>query len=212
MVTRFLSHLQRKRRSSSVIALLLTFMPRLARVRNRSVCLSCKQTRPLSQRILGRLFCGYHFSDYALTCTDSNHEVHREFWMDLTASSAVNLPITSASLGLEVVRMGVRSIRFTYSVMSVPPRFTFTTNFVVFIVCHCFSPSLRWTASVSSHQLACHEARGLCLSHPFSRISRPHIPPQRPSRPKPSEVLTFDVPRDCSRYIEHSDVGGISSG
>jgi hypothetical protein len=35
--------------------------------------------------------------------------------MDLTASSAVNLPITSASLRLVVVFMGVRSIRSTYS-------------------------------------------------------------------------------------------------
>src|SRR6266404_1840294 len=36
--------------------------------------------------------------------------------------------------------MGVRSIRCTYSVMSVPPRVTFTINFVFFIVCHCFCP------------------------------------------------------------------------
>jgi hypothetical protein len=60
--------------------------------------------------------------------------------MALTASSAVNLPITSASLGLGVVRMGVRSIRCTYSVVSVPPRFTLTINFVFFMVCHCFWP------------------------------------------------------------------------
>ena len=53
--------------------------------------------------------------------------------MDLTASSAVNLPISNANLRLGVVRMGVRSTRSTYSVMSVPPRFTFTTNFVFFM-------------------------------------------------------------------------------
>src|SRR4029077_8305157 len=33
---------------------------------------------------------------------------------------------------------GVRSIRCTYSVARVLPRFTFTTNFVFFIVSHCF--------------------------------------------------------------------------
>src|ERR1700732_4004804 len=53
--------------------------------------------------------------------------------MDLTASSAVNLPITSASLRLVVVWMGVRSIRCTNSGAWVPPRFTLTTNLVVFI-------------------------------------------------------------------------------
>jgi len=58
--------------------------------------------------------------------------------MDLTASSAVNLPITSASLRLIVVSMGVRSIRRTYSGTRVPPRFTFTTNLVFFIVFHYF--------------------------------------------------------------------------
>jgi hypothetical protein len=53
--------------------------------------------------------------------------------MDLTASSAVNLPIRNANLRLGVVRMGVRSIRSTYSVMSVPPRFSLTTKFVFFM-------------------------------------------------------------------------------
>src|SRR5712692_4853895 len=70
---------------------------------------------------------------YALTCTDTNSGLRREFWMDLTASSAVNLPITSASLRLVVVWMGARSIRCTYSGARVPPRFTFTTNLVFFM-------------------------------------------------------------------------------
>src|SRR5580704_673274 len=52
--------------------------------------------------------------------------------MDLTASSAVNLPISSASLRLVVISMGARSIRCTYSVARVPPRFTFTINLVFF--------------------------------------------------------------------------------
>src|SRR5712692_10534617 len=53
--------------------------------------------------------------------------------MDLTASSAVNLPITSASARLVVVWIGARSIRCTYSGARVPPRFTFTTNLVFFM-------------------------------------------------------------------------------
>src|SRR6267378_6005319 len=51
--------------------------------------------------------------------------------MDLTASSAVNRPIASASLRLVVVWMGVRSMRCTYSGARVPLRFTFTRNFVL---------------------------------------------------------------------------------
>src|SRR5271170_914994 len=54
--------------------------------------------------------------------------------IDLTASSAVNLPMTSASLRLVVVWMGVRSIRCTYSAARVPLRFTFTRNLVFFMV------------------------------------------------------------------------------
>jgi hypothetical protein len=57
-------------------------------------------------------------------------------------SSAVNLPITSASLRLVVVWMGVRSIRCTNSGARVPPRFSFTTNLVFFIVCHYFYSTL----------------------------------------------------------------------
>src|SRR5258707_12860787 len=53
--------------------------------------------------------------------------------MDLTASSAVNLPITSASLRWAVVRMGGRSIRCTYSAGQDPARFTFTINLVFFM-------------------------------------------------------------------------------
>jgi hypothetical protein len=54
--------------------------------------------------------------------------------MDLTTSSAVNLPIVSASFRLVVVCMGVRSIRCTYSGWRVPTRFVFTTNLVVFMI------------------------------------------------------------------------------
>src|SRR5579862_7804911 len=64
------------------------------------------------------------------TCTEISSVLRREFWSDLTASSAVNLPIRRASLRLGVIWMGVRSIRRTYSVARVLPRFTFTTNFV----------------------------------------------------------------------------------
>jgi hypothetical protein len=60
--------------------------------------------------------------------------------MDFTASSAVNLPIGSASLRLDVISMGGRSIRRTYSVLWVPPRFTFTTNLVFFMF---FTASIR---------------------------------------------------------------------
>ena len=49
-------------------------------------------------------------------------------------SSAVNLPIMSASLRLLVVCMGVRSIRCTYSGARAPTRFVLTTNFVVFMI------------------------------------------------------------------------------
>lgn len=54
--------------------------------------------------------------------------------MDLTASSAVNFPMTSASLRLSVMVTGALSIRRTYSAARVPPRFTFTMNFVFVIV------------------------------------------------------------------------------
>jgi hypothetical protein len=69
-----------------------------------------------------------------LTCTDTSSGMRREFWMDLTASSAVNFPITSASLRLVVMWMGVGSTRCTY--LGAPPRSTFTINFVFFIVFH----------------------------------------------------------------------------
>src|ERR1700751_2590245 len=54
--------------------------------------------------------------------------------MDLATSSAVNLPIISASLRFVVVCIGIRSIRCTYSAARVPTRFVFTTNLVVFMV------------------------------------------------------------------------------
>src|SRR5271155_620431 len=60
--------------------------------------------------------------------------LQREFWMDLTASSAVNRPIISASLRSVVVWMGVRSMRCTYSGARVPLRFTFTRNLVFFML------------------------------------------------------------------------------
>jgi len=47
--------------------------------------------------------------DYsALTCTDSNSGLHREFPSDSIASSAVSLPLSNASLGLVIMWMGVR--------------------------------------------------------------------------------------------------------
>jgi hypothetical protein len=71
---------------------------------------------------------------YAATCTDTNSGLHREVWREFTASSAMNLPITSAFLRLVVMRMGVGSTRWTYAGALVPPRFTFTTN-LVFVIC-----------------------------------------------------------------------------
>src|SRR4029077_8259600 len=41
-------------------------------------------------------------------CTETSSGQHREFWSDLTASSAVNLPITRASLRLGVIWDGCR--------------------------------------------------------------------------------------------------------
>src|SRR5439155_19712247 len=75
---------------------------------------------------------------YALECTDTNSGLHREFWMDLIASSAVNLPISSASLRLVVVWMGVRSIRCTNSAARARQRFTLTTNWMFFMVSPAF--------------------------------------------------------------------------
>src|SRR5580658_1447442 len=60
--------------------------------------------------------------------------LQREFWMDLTASSAVNRPIISASFRSVVVWIGVRSMRCTYSGARVPLRFTFTRNLVFFML------------------------------------------------------------------------------
>ena len=73
---------------------------------------------------------------YTLTSTDSNSGLHREFWSDLTASSAVNLPMSNASLRLVVISIGVESTRCTYSAARVPRRFTFTTNLVT-LICAC---------------------------------------------------------------------------
>jgi hypothetical protein len=81
-------------------------------------------TQCRSKATLGRL--------QAPTCTGANSEIDREFWIDLTASSAVNFPITRARLRLVVIGTGVRSIHSTYAGARVPPRLTFTTNFVMF--------------------------------------------------------------------------------
>src|SRR5438477_10438639 len=59
--------------------------------------------------------------------------MQREFPRELTTSSAVNFPMTSAWLRLRVVATELRSIRCTYSAAQVP-RITFTINFVFFIV------------------------------------------------------------------------------
>src|SRR5580658_4349492 len=66
--------------------------------------------------------------------------LQREFWMDLTASSAVNRPIINASLRSVVVWIGVRSMRCTYSGARVPLRFPFTRNLVFFML---FPPGSR---------------------------------------------------------------------
>ena len=69
--------------------------------------------------------------------------------MDLTASSAVNRPISNASLRLVVIRMGARSIRCTYSGARVPPRFTFTINWFfswVFLVA--WGHKAKWEAAI----------------------------------------------------------------
>src|ERR1700722_4182001 len=76
---------------------------------------------------------------YVLTSTDSNLGLHREFWRDLTASSAVNLPMSNASLRLVVISIGVESARRTYSAALVPPRLTFTTNLVTLICAYSYS-------------------------------------------------------------------------
>src|ERR1700722_4255760 len=69
--------------------------------------------------------------------------MRREFWRDLLVFSPANLPLTSASLRLVVVWMGVRSIRCTNSGTRLPPRFNCTTNFVFFIVCPFLYSTLR---------------------------------------------------------------------
>lgn len=50
----------------------------------------------------------------AFTVTITNSGLQREFWMDLMASSAVNLPISRASLRLEVIWIGLRPMLCTY--------------------------------------------------------------------------------------------------
>src|ERR1017187_7793729 len=73
-------------------------------------------------------------SYYALTVTITNSGLNRVLCMDLIASSAVSRPMTSASLRLEVILIGLRSMLCTYAGARVPPRFTFTRNliFVIF--------------------------------------------------------------------------------
>jgi hypothetical protein len=67
------------------------------------------------------------------TGTDTNSGVPREPSSDLTASSAVNLPMSNASFRLVVICTGVGSTRRTYSGARVPRRFTFTTNLIFFM-------------------------------------------------------------------------------
>src|SRR5258708_1890598 len=54
--------------------------------------------------------------------------------MDLTASSAVNLPISRASLRFVVMRIGVLPSCCTYSGRRMPPRFTFTRNLMISMI------------------------------------------------------------------------------
>jgi hypothetical protein len=66
---------------------------------------------------------------YAFTITSS--AVRRELATDFMASSAVNLPMTNASLRLGVIWMGSRSILRMYCGARLPTRFTFTRNLIV---------------------------------------------------------------------------------
>jgi len=67
--------------------------------------------------------------------------MHREFWMNFMASSAVNLPMSNATLRLVVIWTRVESTRCTYTGTRVPPRFTFTTNLIFFM---CLLPLLSF--------------------------------------------------------------------
>jgi len=69
--------------------------------------------------------------------------MHREFWMDLTASSAVNLPMSNASLRLVVMWMGAGSTRCTYAGAALP-WLTLTTN-LMFVMTLLFAPSEEQT-------------------------------------------------------------------
>jgi hypothetical protein len=70
--------------------------------------------------------------------------------MEVTVSSAVNLPIMSARLRSGVVWMGDTFIRCTYCGTRKPLRFTFTTNFVFFMIGYYFFYS---TPTVSLYSL-----------------------------------------------------------
>jgi hypothetical protein len=79
--------------------------------------------------------------------------------MDLTASSAVNLPMSSARSRLVVIWMGVTSIRSTYSGVRVPPRFTFTTNLVMFMCLFVTAPIvLRRNDHGNANEAAAHSS------------------------------------------------------
>src|SRR5437899_3234787 len=65
--------------------------------------------------------------------------------MDLTASSAVSLPMSSASLRLVVIWVGIRSIRCTYSGTRKPLRFTFTTNLMFIVFSHFLGTEIEVT-------------------------------------------------------------------
>ena len=106
------------------------------------------------------------------TGTDTNSGVPREPASDFTASSAVNLPMSNASLRLVVIWTGVESTRCTYSGARVPRRFNFTTNLMFFM-----SSSLGGKAAVYFFEIEYTTVRGL----PHSRqraFDRDVISPQ----------------------------------
>jgi hypothetical protein len=59
------------------------------------------------QRVRGAFVQTCYWTIYTFTCTGTNSGVQRELWRDLAASSAVNLPMSSATFRLLVVWTGV---------------------------------------------------------------------------------------------------------
>jgi hypothetical protein len=91
-----------------------------------------KSSSQISQGVGGSRFCLTGPEHYALTSTETSSGVQREVWRDLIASSAVSLPISSASFRLVVIWIGVRSSRCTNAWPCVPLRVNFTRNLVFF--------------------------------------------------------------------------------